>query len=273
MTPGMKMMMMERARQSGDPGMNGRHGMENQRNRRFEYEETKSAYEPENRGRRRYQNGRFAPRNDGTFMEMENRHDGPENRYSAPENRYNGPRYTDGGYRMNEDGGRMAGFEGGYDGGRMDYDRRMNFQAIHQSPAAAESFAIGSLTSPALRATSPQGEVWGSPKTDRMGHGESHGQEQKHLDQHTAKKWVEAMGESFSMEETMEALKKRKCRCEPLEFWVIVNAMKSDYPKLAAKYGVDHIDFYADMAVEWLEDRDAKPGKAMNYYRNVVRHE
>lgn len=252
MTPGMKMMMLDKARKSGEtPGMNYRYGMDEQ---------------PMNRGYKRKSNGRFAPHSGGTEMEIENRfrdrrerehHDPGRHapmraRYDGgsmggyemtdrmppaydmePEGRYNGPRYRDDGYRMNEDGGRMAGFDGGY-GMRM------------HSGAGGQSKAM-------------------------IGHAESH--ESKHLDQKTAKKWVEAMGESFPMEETMEALKQRKCRCEPLEFWVIVNAMKSDYPKLAAKYGVDHIDFYADMAVEWLEDRDAKPGKAMNYYRNVVRHE
>lgn len=241
MRPGMKMMMLDRARRGNDPGMQDRSGgMENSRNRRFEYEETRNAFEPENRNRRRYRDGRFAPRNDGGSMEMEDRYNGPENRYDGPESRHNGPRYAYGGYRMNEDGDRMVGFDGGsnaYDNGSMRMHGGESKHSKHQ-----------------------------------MGHGESKEQERKHLDQETAKEWVEDMGECFSMEETMEALKKRKCKCEPLEFWVIVNAMKSDYPKLAAKYGVDHIDFYADMAVEWLEDRDAKPGKAMNYYNYVVKH-
>jgi hypothetical protein len=75
------------------------------------------------------------------------------------------------------------------------------------------------------------------------------------------------------MEQTTKAMHARKLHCDPVEYWVIVNAMRSDYPKLAAKYGVDHMDFFADMAVEWLEDEDARPGKAENYWKCVVNHE
>lgn len=244
MTPGMKMMMLQKARNGGNGGnvqnmRNAYGGMENR------YEMTEG---PMNGGYKRRSNGRFAPHNGGAEMGMEmgggmenayygmeNRYNGAESAYNGMENRHAGPKYRGGEYRVNEEGGRMMGFEGGY------------AMQMHGAGGGQSKVITGRA----------EGMVQGG----------------KHLDQMTAKKWVEAMGECFPMEETMEAMKKRKCKCEPLEFWVIVNAMKSDYPKLAAKYGVDHIDFYADMAVEWLEDRDAKPGKAMNYYWNVVKHE
>lgn len=246
MTPGMKMMMLDKTRKNSgrEPEYRKDGEMDGRRDRRvdIQYEEIRGGYEPESRNRRRHQNGRFAPTQEDRMEVIDYMP-----RSGEPEDRYNGPRYRDegyrmgGGYRMNEEGNRMVGFDGGrmYDDG---YSMRMH------------------------------GGGEGESKT-MMGHADSMEHGSKHLDPHTAKKWVEAMGECFTMEETMEALKKRKCKCEPLEFWVIVNAMKSDYPKLAAKYGTDHLDFYADMAVEWLEDRDAKPGKAMNYYQNVVKHE
>ena len=251
MTPGMKMMMVEKARRESqenryrhDEGMENRYrydgDMENRRTRKVDigYEETRGGYEPESRNRRRYRDGRFAPRNDNGSMEMER----AVPWYEQAQNRYTGPKYEDRGmenrYRMNDEGGRMVGFE----------DRNRGYEA---------NYSMGGQEG----------------HSGNMAHGGAMSRERRHLDQKTAKEWVQEMGESFSMEETMEALKKRKCKCEPLEFWVIVNAMKSDYPKLAAKYGVDHLDFFADMAVEWLEDRDAKPGKAVNYYNYVVRHE
>lgn len=260
MTPGMKMMMIDRARRSEtenryryDRGMEDRYrydrGMENRGGRKveIEYEDTRDSMEPESRNRRRYRDGRFAPRQEDESLEMSRwpmyptpreRYEMPENRYEMAEERRETPRsrYNGGGqennFRRDGDGTRMLGFTGGYS------------MEMHGGGQAAH----------------------------KMGHGGSMEQESRHLDQHTAKEWVEDIGECFSMEETMEALKKRKCKCEPLEFWVMVNAMKSDYPKLAAKYGVDHLDFYADMAVEWLEDRDAKPGKAMNYWKHIVKH-
>ena len=225
MTPGMKMMMLERVREKPEmPRTGGYPEPENRRDRKvgIDYEETYAGYEPESRNRRRYRDGRYAPR-----QEMDG--------YYPMESRYNEPWGERPEYRRNDDGNRMAGFDMGYD-------------------------------------MKSHGDTRKQSKTE-MGHGESMEHNMKNLDQHTAKEWVENMGECFTMEETMEALKKRKCRCDPLEFWVITNAMKSDYPKLGAKYGVDHIDFYADMAVEWLEDRDAKPGKAANYWKYIVKHE
>lgn len=252
MTPGMKMMMVEKARRESqdnryrhDESMENRYrydgDMENRRTRKVDigYEETRGGYEPESRNRRRYKNGRFAPRQDGGSMEMENTMPW----YDDPQRRYDWPRQEDHGmesrYRMNDEGTRMVGFDGRTKG--YETTNTMGGQKGREDPQTGHAGTM------------------------------SHGRKQ--LDQKTAKEWVQEMGECFTMEETMEALKKRKCKCEPLEFWVIVNAMKSDYPKLAAKYGVDHMDFYADMAVEWLEDRDAKPGKAMNYYNYVVKHE
>lgn len=240
MTPGMKMMMLGRAGK-------GQQGPE--RRDRTDY---RTGEEPEDRGGRRmaieYEDtrSRMEPESrsrrryrDGRFAPSraaEMGHGMPESRYDEPEQRWE-PWW-------NRQSPPADNYRMGDDGNRM-----MGFEGNY------------SMT------------THGSQSRMQMGHGESRDREGRHLDQHTAKQWVEKMGECFTMEETMEALKKRKCKCEPLEFWVIVNAMKSDYPKLAAKYGVDHLDFYADMAVEWLEDRDAKPGKAMRYWENIVKHE
>jgi hypothetical protein len=42
---------------------------------------------------------------------------------------------------------------------------------------------------------------------------------------------------------------------------------------VARKFGVDRDEFYACMAKAWLEDADAVPDKAAQYYAHVVRHE
>jgi hypothetical protein len=106
-------------------------------------------------------------------------------------------------------------------------------------------------------------------------HMEGSGKKEKHrkLSREDAEEWVEDMGETFTMEETMHALKDRHGSCDPVEFWVIVNAMRSDYSGVAHKYGMDHLGFYADMAMAWLMDEDAKPGKAVRYWDYIVEHE
>lgn len=58
-----------------------------------------------------------------------------------------------------------------------------------------------------------------------------------------------------------------------IEFYAIINAMASDYGKVAKKYGVDKADFYADLAKAWLDDKDAVSGKAMIYYDCIVKKE
>lgn len=56
-----------------------------------------------------------------------------------------------------------------------------------------------------------------------------------------------------------------------IEFFAIINAMASDYGKVAKKFGVDKVDFYAELAKAWMDDEDAVPGKAMAYYDCIVR--
>lgn len=56
-----------------------------------------------------------------------------------------------------------------------------------------------------------------------------------------------------------------------IEFYAIINAMAADYGKVAKKFGVDKVDFYAELAKAWLEDKDAVPGKAMAYYEYIVK--
>ena len=52
-----------------------------------------------------------------------------------------------------------------------------------------------------------------------------------------------------------------------------LNAVYSDYVKIAKKHGVGgNMDYYVDMALAWLDDKDAVQDKAAAYYRYVVKH-
>lgn len=57
------------------------------------------------------------------------------------------------------------------------------------------------------------------------------------------------------------------------EFWAAMNMMYSDYAPAGLKYGVDRPEFYADLAKEFLFDKDG-PGpsaKLAAYYNTVVK--
>ena len=57
------------------------------------------------------------------------------------------------------------------------------------------------------------------------------------------------------------------------EFWATMNMMYSDYTPAGLKYGVDRPEFYADLAKEFLFDKDG-PGpsaKLSAYYNAVVK--
>lgn len=58
--------------------------------------------------------------------------------------------------------------------------------------------------------------------------------------------------------------------CE--EWYATMNAMYSDYSRVADKYGISTADFYADLAKAFLFDKDAPPPKQKlaAYYHCIV---
>lgn len=187
---------------------------------------------------------------------IENRRDS-RGRY-APRNAYEGGQYRMGHddgwvvkpihqeaenrYRMGDDGGRMIGFEGGM-------ESRMRMGREHHED------------------------------TDRMQMGGSEGEEgHQKLDKRTAMEWVNRMensdksrGEHFTMEQTERVRKNKGWECDPVEFWVAMNAMWSDGAQTARKFGVDKLEYWAERAKEFLDDEDAVPDKMAKYYKYIVK--
>lgn len=54
------------------------------------------------------------------------------------------------------------------------------------------------------------------------------------------------------------------------EFWAVMNALYSDYYTVAKKYNVLNPDFFADMAMAFINDKDAVRNKAAVYYECIV---
>lgn len=108
------------------------------------------------------------------------------------------------------------------------------------------------------------------------GHGSS---QENGLSEYAAKKWVESMkgaggkGEHYKMDAAHKLMQQRDIKCDPVEFYAILNAVYSDYQSVAKKYGIDRPEFYADLAKAWLEDEDAVQDKASMYYECIVEHE
>lgn len=111
----------------------------------------------------------------------------------------------------------------------------------------------------------------------RMGYAKGEGAK---LNRQTAEAWVHGMknadgstGARWTMDETNAIMEQRGMRCNPVKFWVAMNAVYSDLCEVAEKYGVGNDEFYADIAKSfWLCDRDAVEDKLAAYYENVTRH-
>ena len=110
-----------------------------------------------------------------------------------------------------------------------------------------------------------------------MPHAERGGQMDK-LDEHTAKEWVAGMqnadgttGPHWSMEQTKQVAAQKSVDCDPLEFWVAMNMVYSDYFGVAKKFNINNTDFYVELAKAFLDDKDAGEGKLARYYEFVVR--
>lgn len=116
------------------------------------------------------------------------------------------------------------------------------------------------------------------------GYSRAKGDDDAKLTPERAKAWVESMegtdperkkGGRWTMEEAKTLAKKAGWTLEGdklAEFYAIINAMYSDFFQVAQKYGVAAPEFFVDLAKAWIDDKDAKEGKAGLYWKYVVKH-
>lgn len=80
-------------------------------------------------------------------------------------------------------------------------------------------------------------------------------------------------GAHWTMEQAEQVMSQRGIECDPMQFWVAINMIYSDYVKAAKAHNVGNkIEFYADMAKAFLDDKDAQPDKLARYYEYIVKH-
>lgn len=80
-------------------------------------------------------------------------------------------------------------------------------------------------------------------------------------------------GPHWSMDQAKQVMQQRGIQADAATFWAVLNMMYSDYCKVFKKHGVgDRVDFYADMAAAWLNDKDGPDPakKTAAYYQYVV---
>lgn len=95
----------------------------------------------------------------------------------------------------------------------------------------------------------------------------------------TAKEWTSKMqnadgtqGPHWTLEQAKQIIAQRKISVSPVEFWVTMCMLYSDFSPVIKKHGIGgNLDFYVDMAKAFLQDKDAKPDKVMRYYENIVK--
>lgn len=217
---------------------------------------------PESRRRyRRYSDGRFRPRSEMTMGdedEMDMHYPGPypfpSPVYEARErnqNRNHQDRYSG---RPRQEGARMN---------RIGFDMNSSRELSHDYREDASY--------------NPRNEM--DRRGGMMEMGRASGRSMT-LDKETAEEWMKSLknedgssGPHWTMDQTKQVMTKRGFDCDPIEWWAAMNAVYSDYAKVAKKHNVNNIDFYADLAKAWLYDTDAVDGKAAAYYHFIAKQE
>lgn len=257
MKPGMRLLMMEKAREN-----TRRDGMD----RRMDSPDmTMGGYDVESRfrdrrGREHYDNGGFAP------MRNEMGYEGPYsggNRYDIDVNRYE--------YKAPEENYRNE-VRGGYDSDRIGDTRGEEGGNMRMVGFGRELY--NDMRSDASIPSYREGDHMMGSKPKKGGAKSSMG-----LDENMAREWTSKMenedgtkGPHWNMEQIKKVMEQRNMTGDPVAFWVAMNMMYSDYCKVAKKLGVNSVDFYAEMAKAFLEDKDTGvPDKLTAYYESIVK--
>lgn len=154
-----------------------------------------------------------------------------------------------------------------YDGGGIGFgtrDREYQTRSHYDGGSERQAAQVG-------------GTMWMEP----INQGRSGGMME--LDRETAERWAKSMknedaarpsGPRWSMDEVKPMAMKfgyREGTPEFVEFWVMTNAMYSDYCSVAKKFNITSPEFYGMMAKAWMDDKDAMPGKTAMYYEYIVK--
>lgn len=228
-------------------------------------------------GREHYNDGRFAPMRNDTNIEIEGRFRDDRAGYEAPGMRYamepESRRYRRNGGRMNYPGAPFPVYresDGMRGGGDMN---RIGFNANHEW----DDDRVGMNMDYPMRNEMEYMPGMRSGGGHASGMGEDMMMEP--MTKEKAEKWVRSMkgatggpGQHWTMEQAKQIMTRYGYQADPVEFYVALNMMKSDYTKAAQKVGADKEEFYAAMADAFLNDEDAKADKLALYHQYIAKH-
>lgn len=128
-----------------------------------------------------------------------------------------------------------------------------------------------------MNATHHTGNEFEGRKSAVMGGG-YHSDMSVPMTEEMAMEWTSGMknedgtkGPHWKMDQVKQAMKQKGVSCDPLEMYVVMNALYSDYCAVMKKHGVNTVDIYVDLACAWLNDKDAVKNKASAYYEHIVK--
>ena len=239
MNPGLKMMLATRDREGERKEHGDRFDMRYERTGRDgETRRGEIGYERMNHDGDGMEEMRRRRHKDGTFA--------PKSRYYPPE----------------------------YDGDDMTHSMGYDHPPMNNYPEQRRRGAMENRIGFRMGDDPHTGETLTFPQHHMM-HKEKGGQ----LDRESAESWVENMknedgtkGPHWTMEQTEQVRRQKNLDCDPVEFWVAMNAAYSDLCKVAKKYNVNTVDYYVDyVKAFWFNDQDAEPHKLSAYYEGVVK--
>lgn len=249
MNAGMKMLMVENVRNRSRSEMRGPRNEMNERYGMDNRNEMSGGMDNMESRRRRDRMGRF--RSDGSYAEMRSGGDVSSRRYDngrfAPKNDFESDEPED-----DYDGGESRVNRIGFNAREFEQNYSMN-AGYHQKK---------------------DGEYQGG----EMEKGHAKGSVNFHPEM--AKEWTRNMmnednsrGAHWKIEQVKQVMQQKDLKFDPWEFFAIINALYSDFCKVFKKHGMnENIEFYADLAEAWLDDKDAVKNKAAMYYECIVKH-
>ena len=88
-----------------------------------------------------------------------------------------------------------------------------------------------------------------------------------------AREWVSHMDPParWTMEQTTAVMRQHGYEHRPCVFYAVMNMLVSDYGKVASRFSMDRVDFWAEMANAFIDDPDAEDMKVGRYWRDIVR--
>lgn len=220
--------------------------------------------------RRRDSRGRYMEQNGGSRMEY-----GGEMAYRPMPEPHNPPYLDNNG--MNDANTRSVGRSNVVDFGEYQDRRQIGFGMNTENRGEGDMRQYGRRYDPS-RMASHQSQK----QPQEMGYAQHSESDEEHLTREEAEKWVKGMksedgktGARWPYQEIKQYAGNFGIHGEEqvIEFFAVMNALYTDYGKVAKKYGVDKVDFWADLAKAFIHDKDAEPGKVKLYYECIAKKE